>query len=56
MDRLTVAWTAFQKLSRSERREFMRMVGDWQQERRGDHPVPAPKVQQLADALAKVAL
>ena len=56
MDRLELAWRAFQKLSRSERREFLRMVSDWQQQRRGDHREPAPPVQKLADALAKVAL
>ena len=56
MDRLELAWTAFQNLSRNERAQFLRMVGDWQQARRGDHPVPAPPVQKLADALAKVSL
>jgi hypothetical protein len=66
LDRLEAAWTAFEALSRSERREFLRRVRDWHLQRRieavasrgGDyrHRRRVPPVPDLADALAEVSL
>jgi hypothetical protein len=56
MDRLSKAWEALEALSRNERAQFMRMLADWQEQHgRGRRP-PLAKVQELADALDKVAL
>ena len=59
LDRLEAAWTAFEGLSRSERREFMRSLKDWHLQRRieavasrGGDLGHVPPVQEFAAALA----
>ena len=59
LDRLEAAWTAFEGLSRNERREFLRMLKDWHLQQRieaiaarGGDLGRVPPVQEFAAAMA----
>jgi hypothetical protein len=43
-------------LSRNERAQFLRMLADWKERHGGGRRPAVAKVQELADALGKVAL